>query len=153
MKNRTHKEHTPTVILAERNSRIRRFLEREFRSEGYCVVSVGDGRELRKAAQSTAEPDVFVIDIEVPYLEEGLLDSHGNLALHPLIVHALMPEAAHLVVLAQAEAVVEKKADPSSLKQTVARLLACDDAQSSSSSSESEKCSPFPLSQEPKYES
>ncbi|NJB68836.1 CheY-like chemotaxis protein [Desulfobaculum xiamenense] len=115
--------HGYTLVVAERNPRIRRFLERELAAEGYGIIAVGDGRELRAAAGRRPRPSAYVVDIEIPYLEEGLKDGPGGHLIRPLVIHALLPDTAQHPAMALAEAVVGKDADPGALKRAVARVL------------------------------
>jgi DNA-binding response OmpR family regulator len=112
----------PLVALAEKNPRIRRFLAREFAARGWRVVLAADGAALRRAARALPRPDVFVVDLELPFLDEGLREADGA-ALRPLVLHALMPEAAGHPALALAGAVVEKTGDPGALLDAARNLL------------------------------
>jgi CheY-like chemotaxis protein len=112
----------PLVALAEKNPRIRSFLAREFAARGWRVVLAADGAALRRAAQGEPRPDVFVVDTELPFLDEGLRSPDGS-ALRPLVLHALLPDAAGNPALALAGTVVEKAADPGALLDAAWSLL------------------------------
>ncbi|WP_028586467.1 response regulator transcription factor [Desulfocurvus vexinensis] len=112
----------PLVVVAEKNPRIRQFLAREFAARGWLAVQAADGAELRRAARAEPRPDMFVVDLELPFLEEGLRGPGGE-ALRPLVLHALMPEAADHPALPLAGAVVEKTGDPGALLDAAWTLL------------------------------
>lgn len=112
----------PLVVLAEKNPRIRQFLVREFSARGWLVVQAADGDELRLAARAEPRPDVFVVDLELPFLEQGLRGADDEV-LRPLVLHVLMPDAADHPALALAEVVVEKTGDPGALLEAAWNLL------------------------------
>lgn len=118
----THDTPGPLILVAEKNSRIRSFLAREFAARGCRVMEAADGPALRLAAQASPRPDVFVVDLELPFLDDGLRDCDGEV-LRPLVLHALLPDAADHPALALASAVVEKTGDPKLLLDAVDAAL------------------------------
>ena len=111
----------PSVCIAERNPRIRSFLLEEFRRGGYRVLAASNGRELAEAAVAV-RPDVYVVDVGVPGLEQGLSGRSAALV-RPLVAYALLPDDEGHPLLAAAAAVVEKGGDPRELFAVVERLL------------------------------
>jgi len=111
-----------TICIAERNPRIRAFLIKEFAGRGYEVVAAGSGSELIAAAAAAPRPDLFVIDPETPGLESSLAGRGGG-TLRPMILHALLPDSEGHPLVALADAVIEKDADPSVLAKAVEQLL------------------------------
>ncbi|MEW5774141.1 MAG: hypothetical protein AB1916_11535 [Thermodesulfobacteriota bacterium] len=113
---------TPFVCIAERNPRIRAFLLKEFRRTGYRVQAASNDRELAAAATAEPRPDVFVVDLDMPGLEQGLSGRAAALV-RPLVAYALLPDCEGHPLLATASAVVEKGGDPRELLAVVERLL------------------------------
>jgi len=114
--------HVPSVCIAERNPHIREFLRKEFQRAGYRVLAASNGRELAAAAAAEPRPDVFVVDVDVPGLEQGLSGQPAALV-RPLVAYALLPDNEGHPLLAAASAVVEKGGDPQRLIAVVERLL------------------------------
>jgi DNA-binding response OmpR family regulator len=112
----------PLVCIAERNPRIRAFLLQEFARAGYRVLPASNGDELAAAAAAASRPDLFVVDLGMPGLEQGLSGRSAALV-RPLVAYALLPDNEGHPLLGAASAVVEKGADPRELLAVVQRLL------------------------------
>ncbi len=118
----TRAESAPYVCIAERNPRIRAFLLKEFHRAGYRVLAASNDRELAASADAEPRPDVFVVDLNMPGLEQGLSGRSAALV-RPVVAYALLPDNEGHPLLAAASAVVEKGADPRELLAVVERLL------------------------------
>lgn len=112
----------PCVCIAERNPRIRAFLLQEFGRAGYRVRAASNHRELAAAAAAEPRPEVFVVDLDMPGLEQGLTGRTAALV-RPLVAHALLPDCEGHPLLGTASAVVEKGGDPRELVAVVGGLL------------------------------
>ncbi|WP_461210780.1 hypothetical protein [Desulfocurvus sp. DL9XJH121] len=112
------------VLLAERNSRIRSFLAREFQGRGVRVAELADGRDLARALAEAPGPGVVVLDLEIAHLDAGLEALQRAADSWRLVIHALMPDHNGHPAMELAEAVVEKGADPGKLLLAVAALAA-----------------------------
>jgi CheY-like chemotaxis protein len=108
---------TRTVLIAERNPRIRAFLVQEFQAAGRRALGAANGRELAAAALAEPRPDVYVVDPDLPGLE-----ALAHLP-RPLVAYALLPECEGRPLLAAAAAVVEKGGDPRELRLAVEGVL------------------------------
>lgn len=112
----------PVVCIAERNPRIRAFLLKEFHRAGYRVLAASNGDELAAAATAAPRPDLFVVDLGMSGLEQGLSGRSAAL-IRPLVAYALLPDNEGHPLLGAASAVVEKGGDPRELLAVVERLL------------------------------
>lgn len=67
----------PSVILvADRNPRIRDFIQRELRSLGYLVVTADNGEQLQDSIQHAGRLDMLIIDPDMPGLHNEAQLSH-----------------------------------------------------------------------------
>ncbi len=103
---------------------MREFLQREFSSAGYQCELAANGQEV--LARLEDPPHILVLDLEIPLIEGWqLLEA---VARHkprvPVVIHTFLGEYYTHPLLASAEALVEKKADPASLKAAVLEVLA-----------------------------
>lgn len=118
-------QRVPRLLIAERNPNVRSFLSREFSREGYAVRTAKNGFELVKAIHSGEQPDLIVLDLDVPYLEGGatveLLQRHKILI--PIVIHSLGGVEPDHPLMLRAKAWVKKTGDPGQLKQVVRGLL------------------------------
>jgi DNA-binding response OmpR family regulator len=119
-----HHDIRGLVVLAERNTHIRHFLEREFAGRGAVVAGAADGRELARAVAEAREAGVVVLDLEIALLDEGMEALRASALPWLVIIHALLPDHADHPALPHADAVVEKGADPTALLDTVAAVAA-----------------------------
>ena len=58
-----------TILIAERNPNIRRFLKRELSACGYHVFNVENAKELLKLIYSRSRIDLLVLDPDFPGME------------------------------------------------------------------------------------
>lgn len=113
------------ILVADRNRHVREFLRRELEAEGYEVQVARDGHQVWNLLNGSAPPDLLILDLEIPYLEELAEQAHlqdQGLPV-PLIVHSFgddSPSGAHLP---KAAAFLEKTEDPARLKEVVAEVL------------------------------
>ncbi|HNR12609.1 MAG TPA: response regulator [Thermodesulfobacteriota bacterium] len=78
-----------TILIADRNPRIREFLQRELSEEGYFTKLANDGREVLRMLRSTP-PDLLILDTDIPYLDgENILKRlQDDCPAIPVVVHA-----------------------------------------------------------------
>jgi len=58
-----------SILVTDRNGRVRDFLQRELCEEGYRVHTVRDGRELLRMLDEETRLDLLVLDVEIPYAD------------------------------------------------------------------------------------
>ncbi len=124
---------SPKILIADRNRHVREFLRRELNAEGYRVEVARDGREVLTSLEGDEPPDLLVLDLEIPYLDElevlaRLKERQPPL---PVVIHTILPEAANHRALPRAAAFLEKKGDTDLLKAVVAEVLGKDFLQKS----------------------
>jgi CheY-like chemotaxis protein len=111
------------ILIADRNRHVRDFLRRELLAEGYQVDAARDGREVLQMLNGQNQPDLLILDLELPYVTElkvlELLQE--KLPSLPVVIHSFLPEAeSHLP---EATTFLEKREDTNLLKEVVAELL------------------------------
>lgn len=111
------------ILVADRNRHVRDLLRRELEAEGYAVETARDGREVRLKINPDSRPDLVILDLEIPYLEDLIeLEQFrkGEPSL-PLIIFSFLPEDDRPVP--KAAAFLEKKEDVQRLKELVAEVI------------------------------
>ncbi len=117
-----------SVLLAEDDRSLRRYLEIVLRRAGYEVTAAADGLEAMKAALS-GEFDVVVTDAVMPHLSGQelcrFLRTHPKLARLPVVLlsGADNKAANHQDACASADAYLSKPVGPEELTDCLARLL------------------------------
>ncbi len=125
-----------SILVTDRNGRVREFLQRELCEEGYRVRTVRDGRELLRMLEEETRFDLLVLDVEIPYADgSAILDQirrkRSDLAVI-IHIHALDSPGA-IQEGTPSVAVVEKSPDTAGLKKTIRQMLECLHPRSSAS--------------------
>ena len=118
----------PTVLLAEDDAAVRRYLEVILRRAGYTVICAANGLEAIKAALSS-KVDAVVTDALMPHLSGHelcrYLRARPELARIPvLLLSGLEPNANAPATSAYADAHLTKPVRPEDFTDCLARLLA-----------------------------
>jgi len=116
-----------TVLLAEDDPSLRRYLEVILRREGYAVVTAADGLEAMKTALSSTF-DAVVTDAVMPHLSGHelcrFLRSHPTLARLPVVLLSGSEKTrAAGDATASADAYLSKPLRPEELTDCLSRLL------------------------------
>jgi DNA-binding response OmpR family regulator len=101
---------TFTVLIADRNPHIRKFLSRELETEGYRVLVAKDGNQLMVLLNVGKPPDLLILDLDLPHVDglqvlEWLKDHDSPV---PVVVHTYHTEHAGHPAVRDAAAFVEK---------------------------------------------
>lgn len=114
-----------TILVADRNRRIRQFLMREFAAEGYRVLLAEDKNDLLQIIRRDDTLDLLILDDELLAQEESriLEQLENRIPRLPLIVHSHSKECVEPSLAREAVALVEKKGNIGELKNTVDRVL------------------------------
>jgi len=113
------------ILIADRNRHVRDFLRRELSAEGYQVEVAKDGREVLERIDGDDPPQLLILDLEIPYLDEPevwarLKDRQPPL---PVVIHTFLPEYPTNLTLPIAASFLEKKGDTDQLKAVVAEVI------------------------------
>lgn len=115
-----------TILVADRNSRVRGLLKRELMAEGYHVQLAEDGKQVLKKVYHSDPLDLIILDPDLPDAEENILlkGLQNRIPSLPLIVHAIRSECDGYGFLPD-DAVFVEKEDKSveNLKLIVAEIL------------------------------
>lgn len=115
-----------TVLLADRNPRIRDYLLRELSSDGHHVITAKNGDQLARWLNSSVRVDVLILDPNMPgiYSEDQLeliLSCKPNL---PIVFHCLAPDHPQLSLKLKKQVLIEKTGNSiDGLKQQLKLLL------------------------------
>jgi CheY-like chemotaxis protein len=113
------------ILITDRNRHVRDFLRRELAAEGYQVEMAADGREVLSRINGNDPPQLLILDLEIPYLDEpGLWDRLRDCQPPlPLVIHTLLPEYPTRKTCPIAAAFLEKRGDTDQLKAVVAEVI------------------------------
>jgi DNA-binding NtrC family response regulator len=115
-----------TLLIADRNSRVRKLLQREMTAEGYQVRLAQNGREVIKGAYAYEPLDLIILDPDLPdsdalYLLKQLQDRIPKL---PIVVHAFASDYCDQMTTSSDVVFVEKCGDSvERLKKVINDLL------------------------------
>ena len=114
-----------TILIADRNRRVRQFLMREFASDGYRVLLAEDRNDLSRIVRRDDTLDLLILDDEMLVPEESrIVEQLENRIPHlPFIVHSHSTECVEESLARGAAALVEKKGNVGELKVAVGRVL------------------------------
>lgn len=113
------------ILIAERNRRIRQFLEREFLAGGYRVALAESGSDLSRIVREDYVLDLLILDDELPGLAESRLveEVANRIPSLPFILHGFSRESADLGLVEAAAVFVEKTGNIEGLIHAVREVL------------------------------
>ena len=114
------------ILIADRNRHVREFLRRELTAECYRVEVARDGRELLSKLAGPEAPDLLILDLEIPYLDEmavwaRLREQEPAI---PVLIHSFVADDRTHLTETAAVTFLEKKGDPELLKAAVVDAIA-----------------------------
>ena len=114
-----------TILIADRNRRVRQFLRREFGSEGYRVLLAENGNALSCMIREDDGLDLLILDDAMLALNDCRVPEQLENRVPPLpfILHSFSPESVASNLIGAAAALVEKSGDIEELKRTVRQVL------------------------------
>jgi DNA-binding NtrC family response regulator len=115
-----------TILVADRNPRIRGFVERELREAGYRVFAVESVSRLRSWIAPGCLPDLLILDPDLPGggPENPIWPLLGRYPHLPVVFHCLTADIPSPMPWMARTAIVEKSADSIDLlKRQIALLL------------------------------
>jgi CheY-like chemotaxis protein len=113
------------ILIADRNRHVRDLLKRELTAEGYQVEVAKDGREVLSRINGDDPPQLLILDLEIPYLDEPEVWARLQNLQPPLpvVIHSFLPEYPTHLTLPIPAAFLEKKGDTDRLKTVVAEVI------------------------------
>jgi len=115
-----------TILIADRNPHVRRYLKREMMAEGYRVRLAKNGREVVDRAYRNEPLDLLIVDIDLPDVDEiSVLEKIQNrIPTLPVVVHTFQTEYLEHAAILSTGAVVEKEGtNIDRLKKVVGEVL------------------------------
>ena len=114
-----------TILIADRNPRVRDLLKRELMEEGYQILAAQNDREVLELVTGAGAPALLVLDLAIPYangidLVMSLKDKRPDL---PIIIHTLYPEYEWRSLAGAVDAFLQKKGNIDGLKKTIRSVL------------------------------
>lgn len=115
-----------SILIADRNPHVRRFLRREMMEEGYHVRLAKNAREVMELVFNRDHLDLLILDLDLPDASE--LDILQKLQEHfpvlPVVVHTFLSEYVnHSFVLSSAAFVEKEGSNIDRLKTVVREIL------------------------------
>lgn len=115
-----------TILIADRNSHVREFLRRELIGEGYRIRLAKNGREVLSDVKENGDPDLLILDLDIPYAGEGDIFEkvrEQSPAL-PVVIHTFLPNYDHHISSRTSTALVEKEgSNIDRLKEVIMEVL------------------------------
>ena len=83
-----------TLLIADRNPHVRKFLQREMTAAGYRVQLADTAREVLKWAFDRGPLDLIILDPDLPDADEAHVLEHllNRIPVLPVVVHTYPPE-------------------------------------------------------------
>ena len=83
-------KNLPTILIADRNPYVRRFLQRELANAGYEVLLAENGRQVLFWIDRHSSLDLAILDLDLPDTEAGTLFEHlrQRIPSIPIVVHS-----------------------------------------------------------------
>jgi CheY-like chemotaxis protein len=83
-----------TILIADRNPRVRDFLQRELIAEGYQTKIAKDGREVVEMTRGDDSCELLILDLDMPHMSGlGVLETIQRLRPSlPVIIHTFATE-------------------------------------------------------------
>ncbi len=112
------------ILVVEDEGVLRFLYEEELKTEGYEVLTAGNGKEAVQKVEE-GKPDLVVLDIVMPVMDgiETLGPILGKERKIPIILHTSHAEYQEDLKSWAADAYVIKSSDLSELKATIRKLL------------------------------
>jgi DNA-binding NtrC family response regulator len=119
-----------SILIADRNPRVRKFLEREIASEGYKVYLAKNGQEVLKRIFGNTPPDLLISDLDLPDTNARvLLDCiHQYAPFLPIVIHGFISDYSEYSTLLNGASFVEKTGNSvESLKKAISKIFKIDE--------------------------
>lgn len=119
-------QHSATVLIADRNPRVREFLRREFLAEGYSVILARNGQDIINKVYAPGPLHLLIMDLDLPDMDgsEVLATLQDRIPTLPVVLHTLSLENGLHSISPMAEAFVEKRGNSiERLKRVVRNTL------------------------------
>lgn len=114
-----------TILIADRNPHVRRFLKREMTEEGYHVRLAKTAREVLELVFNRDHLDLLILDLDLPDISG--LDILQKLQEHfpvlPVIVHTFLSEYVNHSFVLSSAAFVEKQGNNIDRLKTIVREI------------------------------
>lgn len=117
---------TFNLLIADRNSHIRKFLKREMQAEGYNVQLAKNGREVLDLVFSSVPIDLIIIDLDLPDASEYNVFKSLEDRIPPLltIIHGFLPDLQEFLLVNSSAVFVQKQGNSiEKLKKLVYEIL------------------------------
>lgn len=115
-----------TILIADRNPRVRDFLKREMILEGYHVRLARNGREVLQSVLSGEPLDLLILDLDLPDAGQMsiLEEVQKRIPTVPVVVHTFLSEYLnHPLILSNVAFVEKEGTNIDTLKNVVLNVL------------------------------
>jgi DNA-binding NtrC family response regulator len=99
-----------TILIADRNSRVREFIKREMTEEGFKVIQAETAKDVINIVKKCFPLDLVLLDPNLPDMEETVLLKKINDCFPPVpvVIHAFDSEETNYFLYLKQAAFVEK---------------------------------------------
>lgn len=114
-----------TILIADRNPHVRRFLKREMMGEGYHVWLAKNAREVLELVFAREALDLLILDLDLPDGSElDILERlQERFPVLPVVVHTFLSEYVNHSFVLSSSAFVEKEGSNIDRLKTVVREI------------------------------
>ncbi len=115
-----------TILIADRNSRVREFIKREMTKEGFRVILAETGKDVIEMINQSIPLDLVLLDPDLPDMDEIVLlkKIEDRVPRLPVVIHAFDSQETNYFLYLKQAAFVEKAGQSIEiLKQTVIEIL------------------------------
>lgn len=114
-----------SILIADRNPHISKFLKRELEAEGYRVQVAKDGPEILTIINIDDSPDLLILDPDMPSVDGSLIleTIRDRLPTLAIIIHTLHPEDEDQSITQSTYSFLEKQGNTDYLKKEIKKVL------------------------------
>jgi len=115
-----------TILIADRNRRVREFLKREIEADGYWVRLARNGQEIINYLYGHESIDLLILDLDQPDISvSGLFQKLENrIPSIPVVIHSFLSDYVQYPQMMNMNALVEKNGSSiDQLKKVITKIL------------------------------
>jgi len=102
-----------SILIADRNPHVRKFLRQELSTDGFHVLIAKNGQEVLRLLNEGDLPDLLILDLDIPHVSglEILKKLQDQELRFPIVVHTFLTKYADHPAVRNSAAFVEKTGD------------------------------------------
>lgn len=114
-----------TILIADRNPRVRRYIQREMINAGYHIIMAENSRQVLFWIRPNAALDLLIVDPDLPGLDAGALfaELRKRSPQMPIVIHSLRNESMDSIMDERVWFVEKRGNSIDVLKKTVVEII------------------------------